>query len=153
MNAFVSLLDEALSRLQSGSVSESKLFEINHELLGDDFTKLVSVRVTAIPMTMEFSENGIDVHLARSSEVFSWGKEYIAMHADKIVETFVLLLTSKFEVVTYGKKIKRIFFLDPATNKVIKKINAIDGLIFNPLRSKKEHFSPLIHPPVTPRIQ
>jgi len=144
MNHNVKFLDEALTCLDKAAVTENPLFEIDTDFSCDDFTKIHSIGGDSISLTMDFSNDGIDIHLNGASEVFSWGKDYIENKSSEVVKMFMVLLASNVQVDSYGDSYKKIVFKDVSTNKILKEMKVFDGFLVNPFKKDKKLFSAIV---------
>ena len=144
LNHNVKFLDEALAYLHKATVSESAFFKIDSDLSDEYFTRIRSVSRTAIPLVIDFSRDGIDVHLSGASEVFSWGNGQIENRAGEIIQMLLILLTSNIEVISYGANFKKFIFREAYTDKVLKEMKVFDGLFVNPFKKDKQLFFALI---------
>lgn len=144
MNQNVKLLDEALARLHRATVAEDPLFEIDADFSSDEFTRIKLVDSASISLAIDFSNDGINVHLNGASEVFSWGKDYIENQSGDIVKMLIVLLTSNIQVNSYGDSYKKFVFKEASTNKILKEMKVFDGLLVNPFKKDKQLFSAIV---------
>jgi hypothetical protein len=143
MNHHVIVLDQALTLLHKKTVLENPLFEIDADFYNDDFTR-IRAGESANPLIMDFSDDGIDVHLNGVSEVFSWGIVDIEEKTAEIIQMLVILLTSNIQVNSYGDNYKKFVFKEVSTDKVLKEIKIFDGLFINPFKKNRLLFSAII---------
>ncbi|MDP5211193.1 hypothetical protein [Microbulbifer sp. 2205BS26-8] len=151
MNNNVKLLDHALVDLGQSEVEESPLFQVDTEFLGDDFTRVHSVSNTSIPLTIDFLNDGIEVHLGGASEVFSWGRDYLEKRSDEVLKILTLLLVSNIQVVSHGDSYKKFVFKEASTNKVLKEVKVFDGFLVNPFKKCEQLFPAIIRSPESAR--
>lgn len=143
MNHNVKLLDRALECLEEPILTKNIFFETDPNYVGDDFTRVYSVVEESISLVIDFSLAGIDVHLQESSEVYSWGCDFIETNPNKVVRTLVMLITSKVEVESCSDKIKKFIFRDALSDKIVDVTKVIDSVFVNPFK-KSTHYYPEI---------
>ncbi|MEM9101597.1 MAG: hypothetical protein AAGB12_04685 [Pseudomonadota bacterium] len=144
MNNNVNIFNKTLKNLGKVGVLESCLFKIDDNFPDDDFTKIYSIGSDSIQLAMDFTNDGIDIHLNGASEVFSWNKSHIKNNTDEIIKTLNIVLTSSIQVDSYGNNYKKFFFKEVSTNKTIKKISVFDGLFINFFKKEKNFFLPIV---------
>ncbi|ALZ74865.1 hypothetical protein [Rheinheimera sp. F8] len=136
MNNNIEVLNDALALINEIKLPENKLFVVKNDFHGDNFTRVECSITNKAHLIIDFSNGGIDLHIDGASEAFSWGTELIKKERKLIIDKFVMILTSKIRVISYGKSYKEITFESCEKNITHEKLRIFDGLFFNPFRKK-----------------
>jgi hypothetical protein len=144
MNNYTEILNDALILLNEMTLPENKLFVMSSDFSGDDFTRVQCSIINKLPLIMDFSKEGIDLHIDGASEVFSWGQDFIRKERKTVIDKFVMILTARVCIISYGKCYKKITFESCEKDIVIERLRVFDGFLFNPFGKVKKCYPALI---------
>lgn len=144
LNEKIALLDNVLLSIGQPLVLDNPIFLIDRMSDGN-FTRVLINKDGAVSIIFDFSDDGVDIHVDGSSEVFSWGYSFINENVSKVYELVRLLLISSVEIKTYGGKIKIIKFKNSISGEIEFSVKVFDGIFINPFRQKNRNYLAVIN--------
>jgi len=143
LNDKVTMFEKVLIGLGCPKLSKSNVFKVD-ECSDVYFSRVILKEKDTILLTLEFSKSGIDIHLDGSSEVFSWGNEFIENNLDEVLDVMKIILTSEIRVESYGKAMKKFCFIDADKKITLLEFKVFESLFINPFRKAVKTFPPIL---------
>lgn len=127
----IKLFDDLLVSIGQPITSSNPVFTIDEEMSCENFTRIFINKNKCVSLVFDVSLDGINIHIDGSSEVFSWGNDFIRNSYFRVCEILKIILISDVEIKSFGRGFKIIKFKKIASNQIIFSIKVFDSLFAN----------------------